>query len=543
MGFETNRYSFHLFEEEKSVKALISFWEKNDFSRRLFHKDWSLWMDALRPEISDRLGWLELPERMKERIEEIEIFSKEIRKENISTLILIGMGGSSLAPEVFQKIFKKASGFPELILCDSTHPEAVKRLRKAVDLSAALFIVSSKSGTTLETLSLYHYFWSEVKKEQKEPGHQFCAITDFGTPLMQEAQTKGFRKIFNPFPDVGGRFSAFTEFGLVPASLIGVDIRRLMVQEKKIPGLSIGAVLGAVGEKRDKLTFMTSESLKAFPCWLEQLVAESLGKDGKGIIPVMDEPLLEREADYQDRLFVFFSLNGEDKEIKRYIKRTKEKEAPFIEIRLHNKYDVGKEIFNWEWAVAAAGSYLKVHPFNQPDVQAAKDFAKRAMKKMSENKTGLEDTVETFSIDDDMSLKKAVSEWLSKAQNGDYAAVQAYLAPSERTEQKIQNIRESLRKKLGIATTMGYGPRFLHSTGQLHKGGPDKGLFLQIVDNPKKDVAIPGKNYTFKSIIRAQSLGDFQALKRKNRKIIRVDLKEQPIKGLSKLKKVIDSGD
>lgn len=541
MGSETNRYSFHLFEEEKSVKALISFWEKNDFSDRLFHKDWSLWKDAFQPEVSDRLGWLELPERMKERIEEIEIFSREIREENISTLILIGMGGSSLAPEVFQKIFKKTSGFPELLLCDSTHPEAVKSLRKAVDLSSALFIVSSKSGTTLETLSLYHYFWAEVEKEQKEPGHHFCAITDFGTPLMQEAQIKGFRKIFNPFPDVGGRFSAFTEFGLVPASLIGVDIRRLMVQEKKIPGFSLGAVLGAVGEKRDKLTFITSKSLKAFPYWLEQLVAESLGKDGKGLIPVMDEPLMDREADYQDRLFVFFSLNSEDKEIKRYIKRTKELEAPFIEIRLNNKFDLGKEIFNWEWAVAAAGSYLKVNPFNQPDVQAAKDFAKRAMKELSEKRAGLGDSVETFSIDDDITLEKAVGEWLSGAQKGDYVAVQAYLAPSANAEQKIQKIREALQKKLGIATTNGYGPRFLHSTGQLHKGGPNKGLFLQIVDAPQTDIEVPGKNYSFKSIIKAQSLGDFQALKRKNRRIIRVDLKEQPIKGLSKLKKVIDS--
>jgi transaldolase/glucose-6-phosphate isomerase len=538
---DKNRYSFHLFEEEKSVKDLISFWKEMNFSGRLRRKDWSLWEEEFQPEITDRLGWVELPERMKERIEGIEVFSREIRKENISTLILIGMGGSSLAPEVFQRIFNQASDFPELILCDSTHPEAVGRLRKAVDLDSTLFIVSSKSGTTLETLSLYHYFWSEVKKEQKEPGQRFIAITDSGTPLMQEARKKGFRKIFNPFPDVGGRFSAFTEFGLVPASLIGVDIRRLLDFEKNISELSLGAALGTVGGKRDKLTFITSKSLKAFPYWLEQLVAESLGKDGKGIIPVIEEPLLGREADCKDRFFIFFSLDREHGEIEKEFATAREMKVAFIDIKLKNRYELGAEIFNWEWAVAAAGSYLKVHPFNQPNVQEAKDFAQSAMKNLSENKADLKDSVETFSIDDDVSLKKAVDEWLSMARKGDYAAVQAYLAPSERTEQKIQNIRESLREKLGIATTMGYGPRFLHSTGQLHKGGPNKGLYLQIVDNPKKDVAVPGKNYSFKSIIKAQSMGDFQALKRKNRRIIRVDLKDQPNKGLSKLKKMIDS--
>jgi len=538
---DKNRYSFHLFEEEKVVKDLISFWKENNFSGRFRQKDWSLWGDAFQPEITDRLGWLELPVRMRERIDGIEAFSEEIKKEGFSKLVIIGMGGSSLAPEVFQKIFKQASGFPELVLCDSTHPEAVERLRKAVDLGSALFIVSSKSGTTLETLSLYHYFWSEAEKEQREPERHFIAITDSDTPLMREAEEKGFRKIFNPFPDVGGRFSAFTEFGLVPACLIGVDIRRLLDCEKNIPELSLGAALGAVGGKRDKLTFITSRSLKAFPYWLEQLVAESLGKDGKGIIPVMEEPLLDRGVDCKDRFFVFFSLNEEEKEIKKQIKRTKEMEIPFIEIRLQHKYDLGKEIFNWEWAVAAAGSYLKIHPFNQPDVQEAKDFAKKAIKKLSESKEDLKDTVETFPIDDDVILKKAVDGWLSKARNGDYAAVQAFIAPSEKVNRKIQETREALRKKLGIATTMGYGPRFLHSTGQLHKGGPDKGLFLQIVDTPKKDIKVPGKEYTFKSIIRAQALGDFQVLKQRNRRIIRVDLKGQPFKGLSKLKKVIDS--
>ncbi len=541
MDSKKNGYSFHLFDGEKSAKALISFWKENDFFRRVYEKDWSLWVDTFQPEITDRLGWLELPVRMKERIEDIEIFSEEVRKENLSKLVLIGMGGSSLAPEVFQRIFKKASGFPELIFCDSTHPEAVERLRKTVDLSSSLFIVSSKSGTTLETLSLYHYFWSEVEKKQEKPGRHFIAITDFGTPLMREAQIKGFRKIFNPFPDVGGRFSAFTEFGLVPASLIGVDIRRLLGCEKKIPELYLGAALGAVGEKRDKLTFITSKSLKAFPYWLEQLVAESLGKHGKGIIPVMDEPLLDMESDYKDRFFIFFSLDGEHGEIEKVLARAREKKIPFIDISLNKRYELGTEIFNWEWAVAATGSYLKVHPFNQPDVQEAKDFAIRAMKEISESKAGLRDRVKTFSIDDDIPLEKAVDEWLSKAHKGGYAAVQAYLTPSEKTKQKIQNIREALRKKLGIATTMGYGPQFLHSTGQLHKGGPDKGLFLQIVDAPQTDVEVPGKNYTFKSIIKAQSLGDFLALQRKKRTVLRVDLKEQSLRGLSKLAKIIDS--
>ncbi len=541
MNIKNSRYSYNLFREEESVKNLISFWEENNFLGRLKNKDWSLWVDAFQPEIIDRLGWLELPERMMDRIKGIETFTQEVKEENFTDLILIGMGGSSLAPEVVQKIFKDAPGFPKLTVCDSTHPQAVEQIRKRLDLKATLFLVSSKSGTTLETMSLFHFFWAEVEKEDAEPGKHFVAVTDYGTPLMREAQKKGFRKIFNPYSDVGGRFSAFTEFGLVPASLIGVDIKKLLDQDKNDPGLFLGAALGAVGEKRDKLYFVTSKSLKAFPDWIEQLVAESLGKDGKGIIPVIDEPWIDKGLDAKDRFYIFFYLDDEYKEIKKYIEKTKQKEIPCIEIRLQDKYDLGKEMFNWEIGVAAAGSYLDIHPFNQPDVQAAKDFAKEAMKNISQGKRDFKEDVQTFSIEDEDSLKKAVLKELSGVIKGDYAAFQVYLAPSEKVKQKIQKIRKEIQKKRGIATTMGYGPRFLHSTGQLHKGGPDKGIFLQIVDSPQTDIKVPGKDYSFGSIIKAQSVGDFQALQQKNRRILRIDLKSQTLKGLSKLAKMIKS--
>lgn len=541
MNIKNSRYSYNLFREEESVKNLISFWEENNFLGRLKNKDWSLWVDAFQPEIIDRLGWLELPERMMDRIKGIETFTQEVKEENFTDLILIGMGGSSLAPEVVQKIFKDAPGFPKLTVCDSTHPQAVEQIRKRLDLKATLFLVSSKSGTTLETMSLFHFFWAEVEKEDAEPGKHFVAVTDYGTPLMREAQKKGFRKIFNPYSDVGGRFSAFTEFGLVPASLIGVDIKKLLDQDRNDPGLFLGAALGAVGEKRDKLYFMTSKSLEAFPDWIEQLVAESLGKDGKGIIPVIDEPRIDKGLHAKNRFYIFFYLDDEYKEVKKYIEKTKQKEIPCIEIRLQDKYDLGKEMFNWEIGVAAAGSYLDIHPFNQPDVQAAKDFAKEAMKNISQGKRDFKEDVQTFSIEDEDSLKKAVLKELSGVKKGDYAAVQVYLAPFEKVKQKIQKIRKEIQKKRGIATTMGYGPRFLHSTGQLHKGGPDKGIFLQIVDSPQTDIKVPGKDYSFGSIIKAQSVGDFQALQQKNRRILRIDLKSQTLKGLSKLAKMIKS--
>ncbi len=541
MKSKNSQYLFELYDQEGAVNDLLNSWEENNFSARLWHKDWSLWADTFQPEIVDRLGWLELPARMQKRISEIKRFAQEVIKEKFTDLILIGMGGSSLTPEVFQSVFKNASGFPKLTVCDSTHPVAVEKVRKSLDLNSTLFMVSSKSGTTLETVSLFHYFWSEVSRREKNPGNHFIAVTDLKTSLMKEAQEKKFRKIFNPFPDVGGRFSAFTEFGLVPASLIGVDIQNLLECGQKEPDLLLGATLGVVGETRDKLTFMTSKSLKSFPHWLEQLVAESLGKEGKGIIPVINEPLEERSKQESDRFYIFIYLDKEYREVKNFIQKIKEKKVPHIESKLKNKYEIGKEIFNWELAVAAAGSYFRVHPFNQPDVQAAKDFTKAAMKDIAQEKVEKKEEVNAFSIKEPEKLEKAFHEWLSQAKNGDCAAVQAYLAPSQKVSQKIQEIRASLQKKAGIATTMGYGPRYLHSTGQLHKGGLDKGLFLQIVDIPEKDIKVPGQDYSFGSIIKAQSWGDFQALQQRNRRVLRVDLEDQSLKGLSRLIDIVDS--
>ncbi|MBD3413697.1 MAG: hypothetical protein GF421_04600 [Candidatus Aminicenantes bacterium] len=539
MNSDHNTYSFHLFNEENKANDLLSSFEENNFLARIKLKDWSLWAETFQPEIVDRLGWLELPVRMKDRIESIEKFTRQVKKEQFSDVILLGMGGSSLAPDVFQKTFPNALGFPKLTVCDSTHPEAVERIRKDLDLKTTLFIVSSKSGTTLETMALYYYFWSELEHAVKKPGNHFIAITDHSTPLMKEARERGFRKIFNPFPDVGGRFSVFTEFGLVPASIIGMDPRKLLESAEKEPNLSLGAALAAVGEIRDKLIFVTSKSLRAFPDWLEQLAAESLGKDGRGIIPVIDEPL-DKAVNDSDRFFVFFGLDGEDADINDSREKLKDKEIPYVDFNLSQKYELGEVMFQWEVAVAAAGSYLKINPFDQPDVQAAKDFARSAMNDFSRDKTKFSKEEETISVDD-AALKKALGSWLSGAQKGDYAAIQAYLAPSQKVKKKIQDIRAILIDKAGISTTMGYGPRYLHSTGQLHKGGPNKGLFLQIVDSPQTDIRVPGKNYSFQNIIKAQSLGDFQALKQKSRRVLRVDLKDQTLSGLSKLAEMICS--
>jgi len=542
-------------EYKNRVDERLKTWKKQNYSRRLWSKDPTLWFPEPKPEITDRLGWLELPELMHERLEELDSFAKQVMDGGISHAVVLGMGGSSLAPDVFQKTFGNAPGYPELIVLDSTHPSAVRTVEDRLDLNSTLFLISSKSGTTLETLSLFRYFWNKVSNITGTPGHHFVAITDPGTPLMKLAQEGGFRHVFQAKSDVGGRYSAFTDFGLVPAALIGMDIHRLLdrawiasencsfsVSEEKASGLILGAALGEIAENRDKITFLVSPSLLSFPDWAEQLIAESTGKDDKGIVPVVNEPLAS-PADYgEDRFFIFLSLEGDDnRELEDLIKSLEEAGHPTVRHNLKEKFDLGMEIFWWEIAVASAGSVIGIHPFNQSDVQLAKDFTKKAMEKEGKGEEQNQSKVETLSIDEPEVLAEALKNWLDQAKPGDYVALQAYLSPTSETTAALQNLRLELLKRTRLATTMGYGPRFLHSTGQLHKGGPNTGLFLQIVDEPKIDLPIPETDYSFNSLIKAQALGDYLALKQRERRVLRVNLKTDIRRGFEILEDLLQN--
>jgi len=528
-------------------------WKRRHFLRRLWFKDPTLWAPDPQPEITDRLGWLELPRIMHRRLEDLVSFTAEVKEEGISQVVLLGMGGSSLAPEVFQGVFGSSAGHPQLTVLDSTHPRAVLAVEDRLDLHRTLFLVSSKSGTTLETLCLFRYFWNRVDKATGEPGRHFAAITDPGSPLTKLAGERRFRRVFPAKTDVGGRYSAFTEFGLVPAALIGIDIESLLeraweaaengsfcVPEETASGLVLGAFLGEAAANQDKVTFFVSPSLDGFPDWAEQLIAESTGKEGKGLIPVVNEPLVPAEAYGGDRLFVFISLEGDDTaELEQLAQSLERAGHPLVQHRLSEKADLGREIFWWEMAVASAGAVLGIHPFNQPDVRLAKDFTRRAMEGGPDAGGGGQVEAETLSIDEPEVLGRALKGWIGRARPGDYTALQAYLPSSSAVTQALQSLRLELLKRTGLATTSGYGPRFLHSTGQLHKGGPGTGLFLQIIDEPGIEIPVPETGYGFRRLIRAQALGDYLALKQRGRRVLRVNFKEDIGRGFEILEDLI----
>lgn len=544
--------TLNLGKYEETVKKRLDLWEKEDFSHRLWKKDPTLWFSEYQPEITDRLGWLDLPQRMREKTLEIVSWARQTEKRGLSHVVLLGMGGSSLAADVFQKIFPPGPDFPELIILDSTHPSAVRKVEKKLDLPHTLFIVSSKSGTTIETLCLFQYFWDKMKGKIEEPGRLFVAITDSGSPLERRAREKNFLHTFLPPSDVGGRFSAFTEFGLVPAALIGLDIHGLLEKGrlaadksgpgapvKQNPGLVLGAVLGELAPSRDKLTILTSPSLTGFSAWLEQLIAESTGKASRGIVPVVEEPLGPPEIYGQDRVFVAFLRDGESvKDLEKHLQALEASGQPVIRFPLREELDLGQEIFRWELGVAAAGSILGIHPFNQPDVRLAKDLTRQAMEKNGKRIKGARGVDEAISIEEEKELASRLKAWLSSARPGDYISLQAYLAPSLETTRSLENIRSLFFVHTHLATTVGYGPRFLHSTGQLHKGGANSVLVLQLVDEPDEDFPVPETDFSFASLIKAQALGDYHALLQRERRVLRVNIKDA-FQGLKRLESPI----
>ena len=539
-----DRQQLSLGPARAAVDARLAQWQKDDFNRRLWAKDYTLWSAKPVPELTDRMGWLNLPQAMHEHIEELQTFAAAIKDAGMKHVVLLGMGGSSLAPEVYQRTFGNQNGFPELVVLDSTHPAAVRAVERRVDPLRTIFLVSSKSGTTTETLSYFHYFWKLVSDRGKQPGQNFVAITDPGTPLEKLARERNFRRVFSSPPEVGGRYAALTVFGLVPAALIGMDLKRLLdeawtmaeasafcVEAKKCPAPLLGAAMGELARmQRDKVTFLASPSLAAFPIWVEQLIAESTGKDNKGIVPIADEAVGPPEVYGKDRFFVLLHLPGEDKSLEARVAALEQAGHPVVRIALQDKYDLGQEFFRWEMAVAAAGAVLEINPFNQPDVQLAKDLARKAM----EGKAGGQQAPEVATAQRQQ-LQTALQDWLGQAQAGNYISLHAYVEPTAATDAALEQLRVRLREKSRLATTAGYGPRFLHSTGQLHKGGPNTGLFLQLVDQPGTDAAVPETNYTFGQLIKAQAQGDWQALTQRGRRVVRVQLGADARKGLEQL--------
>jgi transaldolase/glucose-6-phosphate isomerase len=549
-GIELNRQDLHLGKLQSRVERRLKTWQAQQFGSRLWKKDPTLWSADPVAELTDRLGWLEMPESMQKQVEALRQFAEKAKADGMHHVVVLGMGGSSLAPEVFQHGFGNQPGYPALMVLDSTHPAAIRSLEEKIDLARTLFLVSSKSGTTTETNSFFYYFWDKLKQLKSEPGEHFVAITDPGTPLEKLAGERKFRAVFSAPEDIGGRYSALTVFGLVPAALIGLDVEDILqrarymsetcggsVPERENPGLVLGAALAELTlAKRDKITFLCSPSLTAFPAWIEQLIAESTGKDRKGIVPVAGEKLGAPEKYGADRAFVYLRYESdENHELDRQVAGLEANGHPVLRIEIIEKTDLGQEFFRWEVAIAAAGSALGIHPFNQPDVQLAKDLATKAMREARTGNRRRAKLKEEVSALDDSAMQQAASSWTSKAKPRDYVSVQAYISPTPEHDAALQSISEALRNRLGTAVTVGYGPRFLHSTGQLHKGGPNTVLVLQIVDQPTDDVPVPETDYTFGALIEAQALGDFTALKQRRRRALRVNLGNDTKSGLERL--------
>ncbi|MEO8398829.1 MAG: bifunctional transaldolase/phosoglucose isomerase [Ignavibacteriaceae bacterium] len=529
---------------EDLVNKRLQKWEKENLLVRMWDCDPTVWKENKEDdvELSDKLGWLILPSCMEEELDDLQKFSDEV-KGKFKSVVLLGMGGSSLAPEMFFKTFGNTSGHPDLTVLDSTHPEAVKKVLDTHDLKKTIFIVASKSGGTTETMSFFYTFFNEVSKNNSNPGEQFIAITDKGTSLEKLAEEKKFKKTFTTPDEVGGRYSALTFFGLVPASLIGVDISKLLsrareetikssknVKVSNSPGCHLGAAIGELAKAgKDKLTIFASPKISAFPTWVEQLIAESTGKEGKGILPVADEPAGSIDAYGDDRVFAYLRLNDDDNsKLDELISKLGKADFPIIKIDLKDKYDIGKEFFRWEVATALSGAVLDINPFNQPNVQLAKNLANESMKEYKEKgklpsekpiiKNG---EISVFGKSGKNNVEEALKDFLSQGKEGSYVAVMAFIPPNKKTDEALESFRKSIRDKYKFAVTAGYGPHFLHSTGQLHKGDGNKGLFIQFTSEIKNDMEVPGKGYSFGTLITAQAQGDMKALLNSDRRVIR----------------------
>jgi transaldolase / glucose-6-phosphate isomerase len=526
---------------EPAIVRRIEEAKAQDVARRIWRKDPTLWGREGQPELADRLGWLTVTETMQDMVTDLEDFAREVVEEGVADVVLLGMGGSSLAPEVLRRSFGQREGFPRLHVLDSTHPDAVRAVEQAIDPQRSLFLVSTKSGGTIETISLFHRFGSLAPE-----GQRFVAITDPGSGVEELAHEHEFRHIFHGDPEIGGRYSALSAFGLVPAALMGADVRALLesagvAEQASVAfdssqansGLWLGLTLGELAvHGRDKLTFAVDPPLSSFGLWVEQLVAESTGKEGTGILPVADEPLGAADAYGQDRTFVHLR-DGDAAEAGHAdaLEALARAGHPVLTLTAHGPADLGRIFFFAEFATAVAGWVLGINPFDQPNVQEAKDNTKRVLAQL-ENGGQLQEPPDA----DDAALRALVDGLAAPH----YLAVLGYVPPSEAFDEAVAELRAAVRDATGAATTFGYGPRYLHSTGQLHKGGAGgtlNGRFLELVARPAgDDIEIPGQSFTFGQLVSAQAIGDLETLRGHGRPAERVTLDgDDPAGGLRAL--------
>jgi len=553
----------------EAVAGAIKEADKGDVMRRIWRKDAALWKsDADHQKIiKNALGWLTVPDMMIGVEDDLVQFADRIRNvREFKHAMVCGMGGSSLCPEVLRQTFGKQEGYPELLVLDSTDPDAFSGIADQIDITKCLFIISSKSGTTTEPLVFYKYWYDQVGRRKDNPGECFVAVTDPGTLMEQMATEDKFKRIFLNPADIGGRYSALSYFGMVPAALMGLDVRKLLDRAERVvhacasvvpasenPGARLGAILGECAKAgRDKLTISADPRIASFGLWVEQLLAESTGKDGKGIVPVAGETLGSPSVYGDDRLFVHIGVERIDSETEAKLKALEAAGHPVVYRTLTDLYDLGEEFFLWEIATAFAGWRLGINPFDQPNVQESKDATKELLDtyardgKLPEQDVLATDGVLTLYADDKTraelpgeSVGAAITAHLARAGAGDYIALLDYFEETPEYERIIQAIRTHLRDSTRCATTTGYGPRFLHSTGQLHKGGSAAGVFLQLTAPDIKDLPIPGQPYTFSTLKQAQALGDFRSLASRGRRAVRVDLGADVHAGLQRLQELI----
>jgi glucose-6-phosphate isomerase len=553
------------------------------FAERLWDRDATLWKDA--PEhvriIENALGWLSVPSDLRAEVEALAGFVDEVRAEGFAHVVLLGMGGSSLAPEVLHDVFGAAEGYLDLRVLDSTDPEAVLSIQDELELEETLFIVASKSGGTTETASFHAYFLRQLAQGCGDhAGHHFVAITDEGTSLQKEAVDQGFQAVFVNPSDIGGRYSALSFFGMVPAALMGIDVARLLddalsvaaasgpdVEAAASPALQLGAIMGGLARAgRDKLTILAPRSLSPFGGWVEQLIAESTGKEGKGILPV-DLEAIGAPGEYgDDRLFVYLKLENDDDphapgssgavasntgsahetspqgDLDAAIAALVAAGQPVVTITLPDCWALGGQFLLWEIATAAAGALLDIDPFDQPNVQESKDNTRRRLDVYTESGglpapdysdagNGIPPAVAVSAGAEE--VQAALECVLCSVRPHDYVCLQAYVAPSAVVWTELDALRRAARGKLGVATTAGYGPRFLHSTGQYHKGGPDSGVYVQLISRDLRDARIPGQLYPFSVLKRAQADGDLESLRSRGRRVLRIELGDDPAAGLA----------
>lgn len=556
-----------------AVEAVLADWESGDKVKRLWARDATLWTGD---DEHHWLDWLDVVAEQSEQLGELRRDLRFVSEEGFHHAVLLGMGGSSLAPDVLRQSFGVREGYPDWQILDSTDPAQVRAVEQRIDYGSTLFLVSSKSGGTLEPNILKDYFFNRVREElgAGRAGERFCAITDSGSSLERQAEADGFRKVFYGKPQIGGRFSALSNFGLVPAAGMGIDVERFLeraavmveacsagVPAAENPGVVLGAVLGAAaGSGRDKVTLVMSPAIATLGAWLEQLLAESTGKQGKGLIPVDGEALAQAEAYGDDRLFVYARLGSAVDAVQdEAVQRLQDAGQPVVRIDVDDIIDLGQEFFRWEIATAVAGAVMGINAFDQPDVEASKIASRRltdayeSRGSLPEESPLIADELLTLYTDEQNAAALAaavgegagIAEYLSahlaRLHGGDYFALLAYLDRLNPVhQQQLQAIRQWVRERHAVATCLGFGPRFLHSTGQAYKGGPNSGVFFQITCDDRDDLPVPGHRYSFGVVKAAQARGDFDVLAARGRRVLRLHLNEDTASALEHLHQLLE---